>query len=343
MMPKVSVIVPCYNVAEYLPQCIDSIINQTLHDIQLILVDDGSPDQSGEICDFAAKNDPRIKVLHKVNEGVSKARNDGFKLATGEFVIFVDSDDYLCHKALELLYDEAVSTGSDMVIGDVYRVFDEKIEYCKFYSDPFVLTERERINELIKADLYKNYCPSPPANGPAFGYGGPWNKLVRRKMLIDNDILFDSSLKGVFDDILYSAYILSKSNRVSYIQEPVYYYRILGNSITATYKKNMPGINEAILHAFSNFLDQEKLWGCCGSAYGALTLRRITESLSKYYFNEKHYENKKQVTKEIKNTLGQPLFKKGMQLIDYKRLTRRHKAIYMICRLRAYSMLRYLS
>ena len=120
-MKKFSVVVPCYNVERYLPQCIESLCKQTLVDIEIILVDDGSPDNSGKICDEWAEKDDRIKVIHKANGGVSAARNDGMAAATGEYIIFCDSDDWLPENALESLYNEGKRTNADVVIGDIYQ------------------------------------------------------------------------------------------------------------------------------------------------------------------------------------------------------------------------------
>lgn len=130
-MPNVSIIVPCYKVEQYLRQCVDSLINQTMKDIEIILVDDGSPDKSGEICDEYKAKDNRIKVIHKKNGGVSAARNDGLKVATGEYVVFVDSDDYVPVDAYELLYNKAIETSADMVIGDVIKVIRRERRVCK--------------------------------------------------------------------------------------------------------------------------------------------------------------------------------------------------------------------
>ena len=101
-MCKVSVVIPVYKVEKYLPKCIDSLLNQTLRDIEIILVDDGSPDKCGKICDLYAQADDRIKVIHKENGGLSDARNVGMKYATGEYLGFVDSDDYVTPDMFQL-------------------------------------------------------------------------------------------------------------------------------------------------------------------------------------------------------------------------------------------------
>ena len=117
-MSLISVIVPVYKAEKYLDECIESVLNQTYPDIELILVDDGSPDKSGEICDRYAQNDERVKVVHQQNGGVCVARNKGLSIATGEYVMFVDSDDYLSNNmAVEELYNDAIQNNADIAIG----------------------------------------------------------------------------------------------------------------------------------------------------------------------------------------------------------------------------------
>ena len=123
-MSKVSIVVPIYNVEKYLEQCIDSIINQTLKDIEIILVDDGSPDNCPQICDDYAKKDSRIKVVHKKNGGLSSARNAGIEVATGDYIGFVDSDDYIELDMYEKMYSIAIENNVDFVMSDYYRVSD---------------------------------------------------------------------------------------------------------------------------------------------------------------------------------------------------------------------------
>ena len=245
-MAKVSVIVPIYNVEEFLSKLLDSLILQTLREIEIILVDDGSLDRSGQICDEYSKKDTRINVIHKKNGGVSAARNDGLKEAHGEYVIFCDSDDWLPENALELLYKKGKETNADIIIGDVYQYKDGVCKQARFYKESFVTDDALFINKMIQADIYKTYCPLPPKEGPAFGYGGPWNKAVRLSLLTENEIKFDTRVKGIYDDLLYTAHILSKAKRVAYIKEPVYYYRLIQTSITRTFKPNIRSVKAIV-------------------------------------------------------------------------------------------------
>ena len=123
-MPKVSLIVPVYNVEDYLRKCVDSIIGQTLRDIEIILVDDGSTDNSGKICDEYAERDDRIRVIHKTNGGLSDARNAGIDVATSPFVMFIDSDDWVEPGYCELPYNEAIKNNADLVLF-AYRIIRE--------------------------------------------------------------------------------------------------------------------------------------------------------------------------------------------------------------------------
>ena len=284
-MIKFSIVVPCYKVERFLPKCIESLCSQTMREIEIILVDDGSPDNSGKICDEWANKDKRIKVVHKSNGGVSAARNDGLALAQGEYIIFCDSDDWMASDALESLYVKAKETDADIVIGDVAQVFGNIEKIVHFYDKEFVTSDKEYIDELIKTNFCRKYCPNPYNGKPAFGYGGPWNKAVRTSFLIDNQIKFDVRVKGIFDDIIYTAYILAKAKKIAYIQKNIYYYRILSNSITHSYKSNLLEINDAIFNSWNEFLSAYGSDGRFKEAYAANVIRRLKSTLGLYYFS----------------------------------------------------------
>ena len=197
-MAKLSVVVPVYNVEKYIGEMIESLQKQTLTDLEIILVDDGSPDGSGAICDKYAETDGRIHVIHKANGGVGAARNDGLDAATGEWIVFCDSDDWVEKDAFEKLIDKGEETGADVVFGDANLVYDQRVQKTRFYRDEFVTSDRGLIDRLIAADFSRTYCYNPPEEGPAFGYGGPWNKVVRRQLLLDHGIRFDLRVKGIF-------------------------------------------------------------------------------------------------------------------------------------------------
>ena len=155
-MILVSIIVPVYNVEKYLERCLDSLINQTLKDIEIILVDDGSTDDSGNICDKYAKKDKRIKVIHKENGGLSDARNIGLSIANGRYLQFVDSDDFIHKQMIEILYNTIINNNADISICDFDKVYENtKIKYnTKEISLNFTL---DTLNIII---LNINIAPS---------------------------------------------------------------------------------------------------------------------------------------------------------------------------------------
>lgn len=319
-MAKVSIVIPCYKVEKYLPQMIESACSQTLRDIEIILVDDGSPDRTGTICDEYAAADPRIRVIHKANGGVAAARNDGLEAADGEWIIFCDSDDYLEPDALQKLVDKGEEAGAEVVFGDVNLVFDQTIKPTVFYKHEFVTDERRTLDKLIEADLYKYYCFDPPEGGAAFGYGGPWNKLVRRQLLLDNGIRFETRVRGIFDDLIFTAYIFGAAKRVAYVHVPVYNYRQLDSSITHTYKPDLLAINREIFAAWQDFMDRYGSDGRFLPAYHANVLRRLKAALGLYFFNKKNQSSFSEQCRQLKALLRENPYATAIRELDSAKL-----------------------
>lgn len=327
MMCKVSIIVPVFKVERYINTCVESLLNQTLKDIEIILVDDGSSDNCPVICDAYAKKDNRVKVIHKKNGGVSAARNDGLKQATGEFIIFCDSDDWLELTGIEALYNKAVEENADITIGNVYMVRKSGNKYVKFYKDEFVTSEPKFITELIKCDIYRTYCPCPAESGPAFGYGGPWNKLVKRELLTKNGIEFDLRVKGIFDDILYTASILACAKKIVYTQVPVYYYRIIEDSITHSYKPNIVEINDAIFHSWNEFFDNQSNSVVYQEAFFACVIRRLEEAIKLYFVNDKNKKSKKELKKELKELIDREPYYQAVRKVNISKISKKQKML----------------
>ena len=319
-MPKMSVIVPMYNVETYIRDCIDSIAAQTLADIEIILVDDGSPDESGRIADDYASQDPRIRVYHKENGGVGAARNDGLKLASGEYVLFCDGDDFMEPYACETLYEAALAHDADVAVGDVYRIVNGEKVYARFWRREFTTCSRKTLDDLIRTDFSRKFCHDVPKEGPAFGYGGPWNKAVRRTFLLEKGICFEESLKGIFDDILYTAYLYAEAGCVTYVQVPVYDYRILDDSITHSFKPDMPAINRAIFAAWKKFLLKYGRDGRFMEAYYALVIRRLKGLLGTYYFHPDNPMSTRRQKEELKALLRTQPYHAAVNRADPARL-----------------------
>ena len=168
----ISVIVPIYNTVEYLPRCVDSIRRQTYRNLEIILVDDGSPDRCPAMCDAWAEKDRRIKVIHKANGGLSDARNVGLQLAQGNYVAFIDSDDWIDLRFIEILYKAIVETEAEISACDIRKVYEESEERITSIDAIKVQlsTPREAIQDILYDCRFRTVV---------------WNKLYKREILID--------------------------------------------------------------------------------------------------------------------------------------------------------------
>ena len=238
--PKVSIIVPVYNVEKYLERCINSLKNQSLEDIEIILVDDSSSDSSPQICDKAAAEDVRIKVIHKVNEGAGMARNAALLVATGEYIGFVDSDDFVEPEMFQVLYDKAKKYSSDLVMSGVLFVdgnmFSEEGECIrKTYFDRD--THFETDDELKK--LRMGIVGALPEDADDSKYGmSIWKNLFRHDVIKQNNLVFQSEREKLSEDALFMIDYISCIKKATGINESFYNYCRNGESISKSYKKD---------------------------------------------------------------------------------------------------------
>lgn len=210
-MTKVSVIIPVYNVEKYLRQCLDSVVNQTLKDIEIICINDGSPDNSLEILQEYAKNDERIRIINKSNGGPSSARNAGLEVAQGEFIGFVDSDDYIEPDYYENLYNRAKVTCSDIVVAEyIYRFNDKK-------KKVFLRVDKNVVTTSVKEKFECLYLPD-------FCYIS--NKIYKRDFL---NVRFPEGV--TFEDMYFTPNILAQDGRMAVAENVTYYYRNNADSI----------------------------------------------------------------------------------------------------------------
>ena len=216
-MSKVSVIMPVYKVEEYLEKSINSVLGQTYTNFELIIVDDGSPDNCPKICDDYAKKDSRIVVIHKENGGLSSARNAGMKVATGEFYSFIDSDDWIDKTMLEKLYENMTTLNTDIAICAVHQ-FDESNQKIDD-SNPYYTLEYFDKTFDNKAFSYKETKPFIMDVCVM-----AWNKLYRRSLIEQCSAEFPEGL--IFEDGPFFFSIFFKTNRVSIVRDFLYYYRI---------------------------------------------------------------------------------------------------------------------
>ncbi|SFL66584.1 Glycosyltransferase involved in cell wall bisynthesis [Methanobrevibacter olleyae] len=222
-MVKVSVIIPIYNVENFLNDCLDSIVNQSLTDIEVICIDDGSTDNSLAILQSYAKFDDRVKIIHQDNKGSGATRNLGIEQSTGDYVYFMDSDDYIDLNALEKLYNNAVSNNSDFVIFKIAR-FDKEndINYnAPGFDIESIFGDVDYNNFTFKYSNIKHYVMNASF--------APWIKLYKKEFLDRyNDLRFPKDL--AYEDVPFHVKIMLYASRISFIPEFLYFYRLNPNS-----------------------------------------------------------------------------------------------------------------
>lgn len=242
---KVSVIVPVYNAEKYVAKSIESLIEQTLKEIEIILVDDGAKDNSGAICDEYAKKDERIVVVHKENGGLADARNAGMKVATGKYIMFLDADDLFEPDSCENMYNMIEKTNSDYVIGNYQMIEEDGTRY----KNPAFDVEKYQEFEIDKNDFVKSFFIM---NSTA------WNKIYRTQFLLDNDITF--KVPSPSEDDYFTSMCYIKGKKGYYTSKVIYLYRNCPNSISKSCSlKYFKGINYAYKMTYNSFKDNNEI------------------------------------------------------------------------------------
>lgn len=229
----ISVIVPVYNVEKYLRQCLDSLLQQSYRDLEIIMVDDGSQDSSGEICEEYAAKDSRIKVIHKQNEGLGFARNSGLEISTGKYVTFIDSDDVAECDLVEQLMKEVVDKDVDTCIGGFKRIAEDgKVVFQESYA-----REAFSGNDVYNK-LFARMLGSAPDAHDAIRMS-VWNVLYSMDIIRKHNIRFPSERVFISEDIVWDSEYYRYAQAVSVIGSTAYHYRITPGSLTQKYKPQM--------------------------------------------------------------------------------------------------------
>lgn len=299
--PKISVIVPVYNVENYLCRCIDSILAQTFTDFELLLIDDGSTDLSGEICDEYAKEDGRIKVFHKENGGVSSARQLGIDKAIGEYSIQVDSDDWIENEMLEIMYKELIETQYDIISVDYYS-------NNQYVAEQYASTNLQMVEDMLNGRIR----------------GVMWNKLVRHALYKNYQIKFPRNI-NFCEDVYVCTLLYLNTHKIRHISKAFYHYIDNPKSITRKLTKStiqqrinftnevskiilQKGLSERIL--FWHKIDLK--WIMLDSSF--FSFKEYSQCFNEI-FNQYSYKNYPQYLKNIcilylaQNYLGWKIFK----------------------------------
>ena len=303
MRIKVSVIIPIYNVEHFLPRCLDSILAQTMSsdEFEVILVDDGSSDESGTICDEYSEKHHVFKVIHQENAGAAAARNAGLSVALGDYVSFVDPDDYVEPDYLKMPYERAVETESDVVIFDAkkeiiiasnnHKTIDlvhASMNCSTSYIDDIASLRCQILYPYMSAHMGDvTFASDVPL-------AAPWDKLYKRSFLEENGLCFPKDLK-VLDDMCFNFVVFGKATKISYLHHSLYHYVVNKSSITNSYKADRPAQDMKVFRFLQKelnaiFPNEEVLGDMCDDydllqAYYARIIKSFAICCRLYFFN----------------------------------------------------------
>lgn len=258
MESKVSVIIPVYNVEKFLPRCVDSVLGQTMQDVEIILVDDGSPDGCSELCDSYASQYPQVKVVHKKNGGLASARNAGLKVASGEFIFFLDSDDWIDPNTLQELVEVAETQEVDFVrFRPMYAGWPgiEDGTLCDFGTERG-LAEGRYTREQILRDIYPRLFATPRLTLGVIV--AAWRSLYSRQFLVEHDLWFDDAVR-YSEDTIFSAKVVRATRSFYYLDGPRYYHYFYNQgSITKSFKPDRWPVYKELMQLFQNEFSQDQ-------------------------------------------------------------------------------------
>ena len=320
MKPYISVIIPIYNVETYLNKSIKSVLNQTLKNIEVILVDDGSSDKSGQIIEKYGEEDSRIVVIHQKNQGVSAARNAGMSIAKGQYIGFIDPDDWIEEDMYELLYLKAIADNCDIVICD-FLMEDINGYILEVIKHPFrsnVLMEQDGINqEICKQLLVAGIFTSVN------------NKIYLRLYLEENKIKFLAEI-NIREDYFFNMDLFNYSKRVFYISTPYYHYQDVPNSALKRYDKNK---FESVIKLYQYKIAYSEQWN--------INSREIRHKMSSdflkevkdvvlHVYDDNNSDNFKSKVKRIRNIVTNPIVVKSFDDYNYESNKEKNSKIEVI-------------
>lgn len=306
---KFSIIVPIYNVERYLEECLKSLINQSYKNIEIILVNDGSTDNSETICQEYKLKDKRVKYIKKKNGGLSSARNEGLKCATGEYYLFVDSDDYVSTKLCEILNEIITKEKADLVQYEFQKFLDGEKAIDK-NNDKYLIS-----NKFNSDNSYQNYLLSENIKREA------WNKAYKKEIF--KDIKFPEG--RIAEDLATTYKIIKKANKIICINNELYFYRIRNNSIMG--KGSMKLYYDAMLAHYEIYLDSIGR----GKKFEKKAYSNYFNNLLKIY-SKNEFEKENVYLKELK---------KRYYEIKYNQLNIKSKIIYLMSKINLIKTLKF--
>ncbi len=335
-MVKVSIIIPIYNSEKYLESCLKSVKNQTFKEIEVIMINDGSTDESINICKSFCDKDRRFRLLNKENTGVSDCRNIGIKLAKADYIMFVDADDWLENNAVDVSYNNIKEANADLCQFNYYFAISENnyIQNTHYYKPKEIFEEKEM--DILKCTVLSPDFEEKQTNRKIGKIKACWGKIYLRKMLIENKIEFNTSLK-IHEDTLFNLQTFQKSKKIIFIDEFLYYYRKNESSITNRYCPGKIKENQLVIDKINNVLNEDNK--IVQKAKNYLFFELFCNYIIKDVFNCKNKKKYNIKEKEIKDNIIRYQYDKIMNEINIKYLNIKHKVAYLLIKFRQYKIL----
>ncbi|OQB14357.1 MAG: putative glycosyltransferase EpsJ [Firmicutes bacterium ADurb.Bin193] len=330
-MPTISIIVPVYNVEKYLRQCLDSLINQTFEDIEIICINDGSTDNSLEILKEYEQIDQRIKVINQENQGVSSAKNNGIKIAKGEYLAVVDGDDWVEPDAYEILLSAMKKHNVDVVMFSYFRNYGNvQLEKKVFDSDKvFEKNDCANLHRSLIGIVGQEL--SEPQN--AGKICSSWTKLYKTDIIKENKIFnIDLDIIGTYEDGMFNLEYFKYVNKAIYINKCLYHYRKTNeNSITTVYRPRLQSQWDNLYDIIKRHIDENGL----GDDYKKAMQNRIALDIIGLGFNVLAGSGSvMHKVKEIKAILQSAQYKAAVKQLDVKFMPLHWKVFFICCKLR---------
>lgn len=321
-IPKISVIVPVYNIKEeYLRKCIESLMAQTLEEIEIIMVDDGSTDASGVICDEYAEKDHRIQVIHQNNQGVAVARNTALEAASGEWITFVDADDWCELSMCDEILKRAEEIGCEILIFTNYAVKAEKtIARNQFFAKDIAqfdakLKDEAELKTMVR--LHPSFSFQPPENM----MGGTWCKLIKHDFLKKTGIGFEPELTRS-QDIIFYLNLFEQAGNISYYDRPLYYYRYTSGSVSKRYRKNAYKIFLIVLKKQDEFIRKYNKPQLFREVFSKGVMDTIRTCMLTDFVHEQNNERFCEKCRRVRNMISQQPIKDVLKSSNYKTLNK---------------------
>lgn len=321
-MVKVSVVIPVYNAEKFLVRCLDSIIRQNFKDIEIILVNDGSNDNSLRICNEYSKKDKRIIVIDKINEGPSIARNKGVLNAKGEYIMFVDSDDWIESNMIANMHKKITEEKSDICISNYYRNYSDKEIECNLNFDEININKNEIKEKLIFQLIGRESFGSIDQ---ILGFGAPWGKLFSINILMKYKILFNEELL-IGEDLLFNIEALSKANTVTIDKNNYYHYWDNELSIMRRYKKNYWEIYRKLIKSIEKFIEKNNFTNDIGERFNIMKIEAVIRSI-RNECSDKNEKNLFAKVKYINSICSDKIVKSTIENINYNEISFKRKLI----------------